>query len=105
MKGFYDRIFDKVEMAACNCATEVTRVNVKPEDIYSGKTKTTLAVSIARSMAFMVMHDSYGIKYSLIAKRAGMSEKAVMKSTAKARAFRFSDYYYKKTYELMMKMI
>ena len=105
MKGFYDRIFDKVEQVACSCTTEATKTKVTTDEIYSGKTKTTLAVSIARSMALMVMHDSYGIKYSLIAKRAGMSEKAVMKSTAKARTFRFYDYYYKKTYELIMKMI
>ena len=105
MKGYYDRIFDRVEQAACRCASNTTGRELKAEEIYSGKTKTMLNVSIARSLALMVMHDTYGIKYTTIAERANMSEKAVMKSTARARIYRFSDPIYKRTYELMMNML
>ena len=105
MKGYYDRIFDRVEQAACRCASNTTGRELKADEIYSGKTKTMLNVSIARSLALMVMHDTYGIKYTTIAERANMSEKAVMKSTARARIYRFSDPTYKRTYELMMNML
>lgn len=101
MTGYYERIFDKVEKAACKCATATTGNFVDVTEIYFGKTKTSLAVSVARSLAFMIMHDTYGIKYQAIAQRADMSEKAVMKSTAKARIYRFSDPIYNRTYELI----
>lgn len=105
MIGYYDCIFRKVEKAACRSASIVTGRKLDAEEIYSGKTKTMLHISIARSLAFLVMHDSYGIKYAAIAERAGMSEKAVMKSCAKARIYRFLDSTYKKTYESIMNMI
>ena len=105
MIGYYDRIFDRVEFVTCTCVSAVTGRNMNKDEIYSGKTKTLLQVSIARSIAFMVMHDTYGIRYSKIAHRAGMSDKAVMKSTARARIYRFSDPIYKRTYELMMNML
>ena len=103
MKGYYDRIFDRVEQAACRCASNTTGRELSADEIYSGKTKTMLNVSIARSLALMIMHDTYGIKYTTIAKRADMSEKAVMKSVAKARIYRFSDQVYNRAYELIMK--
>ena len=103
MKGYYDRIFDRVEQAACRCASNTTGRELSADEIYSGKTKTMLNVSIARSLALMVMHDTYGITYRKIARRANMSEKAVMKSVAKARIYRFSDPVYNRAYELIMK--
>ena len=103
MKGYYDRIFDRVEQAACRCASNTTGRELSADEIYSGKTKTMLNVSIARSLALMVMHDTYGITYRKIARRANMSEKAVMKSVAKARIYRFSDQVYNRAYELIMK--
>ena len=102
MKGYYDRIFDRVEQAACRCASNTTGRELSADEIYSGKTKTMLNVSIARSLALMVMHDTYGITYRKIARRANMSEKAVMKSVAKARIYRFSDPVYNRAYELIM---
>ena len=103
MKGYYDRIFDRVEQAACRCASNTTGRELSADEIYSGKTKTMLNVSIARSLALMIMHDTYGITYRKIARRANMSEKAVMKSVAKARIYRFSDPVYNRAYELIMK--
>ena len=102
MKGYYDRIFDRVEQAACRCASNTTGRELSADEIYSGKTKTMLNVSIARSLALMIMHDTYGITYRKIARRANMSEKAVMKSVAKARIYRFSDQVYNRAYELIM---
>ena len=102
MIGYYDRIFDRVEYVTCKCVSAVTGRSMDKDEIYSGKTKTLLQVGIARSIAFMVMHDTYGIHYSRIAQRAGMSDKAVMKSTAKARIYRFSDPVYRMAYELIM---
>lgn len=101
--SYHKRIFSKVESVCCKCAAAITGKEVDVSEIYFGKTKTSLVISVARSLALMIMHDIYGITYRKIARRANMSEKAVMKSVAKARRFRFSDDVYNRTYELITK--
>ena len=100
---YHNRIFSKVETVCCKCASRTTGNKVDVSEMYIGKTKTSLVVSVARSLALMIMHDIYGITYRRIATRANMSEKAVMKSVAKARMYRFSDPIYNRAYKLIMK--
>ena len=99
----HSRIFSKVETVCCKCAAHTTGRIIDVSEIYIGKTKTSLVVSVARSLALMIMHDTYGITYRKIARRANMSEKAVMKSVAKARIYRFTDSVYNRAYELITK--
>lgn len=98
---YHNRIFSKVETVCCKCASRTTGNKVDVSEMYIGKTKTSLVVSVARSLALMIMHDIYGITYRRIATRANMSEKAVMKSVAKARMYRFSDPVYNRAYKLI----
>ena len=100
--SYYNRIFSKAESVCSRCAVEATGRSFNVSELYSGKTKTMLVVSVARSLTFVVLHDIYGITYRRIARRANMSEKAVMKSVAKARIYRFSDPVYNRAYELIM---
>ena len=100
--SYYNRIFSKAESVCSKCAMEATGRSFNVSELYSGKTKTMLVVSVARSLTFAVLHDIYGITYRRIARRANMSEKAVMKSVAKARIYRFSDPVYNRAYELIM---
>ena len=100
---YHNRIFSKVETVCCKCASRTTGNKVDVSEMYIGKTKTSLVVSVARSLTFVVLHDIYGITYRRIATRANMSEKAVMKSVAKARMYRFSDSIYNRAYKLIMK--
>lgn len=99
---YHNRIFSKVETVCCKCASRTTGNKVDVSEMYIGKTKTSLVVSVARSLALMIMHDTYGMTYRRIAARADMSEKAVMKSVAKARMYRFSDSIYNRAYKLIM---
>lgn len=99
---YHNRIFSKVETVCCKCASRTTGNKVDVTEMYIGKTKTSLVVSVARSLTFVVLHDIYGITYRRIAARADMSEKAVMKSVAKARIYRFSDPVYNRAYELII---
>ena len=99
--SYYNRIFSKAESVCSKCAMEATGRSVNVSELYSGKTKTMLVVSVARSLTFVVLHDIYGITYRRIATRANMSEKAVMKSVAKARMYRFSDPIYNRAYKLI----
>ena len=101
--SYYNRIFSKAESICSKCAMEATGRPFDVSELYSGKTKTMLVVSVARSLTFVVLHDIYGITYRRIATRANMSEKAVMKSVAKARMYRFSDSIYNRAYKLIMK--
>ena len=98
---YHNRIFSKVETVCCKCASRTTGNKVDVSEMYIGKTKTSLVVSVARSLTFVVLHDIYGITYRRIAARANMSEKAVMKSVAKARMYRFSDPVYNRAYKLI----
>ena len=100
--SYYNRIFSKAESVCSKCAMEATGRSFNVSELYSGKTKTMLVVSVARSPTFVILHDIYGITYRRIATRANMSEKAVMKSVAKARMYRFSDPVYNRAYELIM---
>ena len=99
--SYYNRIFSKAESVCSKCAMEATGRSFNVSELYSGKTKTMLVVSVARSLTFVVLHDIYGITYRRIATRANMSEKAVMKSVAKARMYRFSDPVYNRAYKLI----
>ena len=67
---YHNRIFSKVETVCCKCASRTTGNNVDVSEMYIGKTKTSLVGSVARSLALMIMHDTYGITYRKIARRA-----------------------------------
>lgn len=96
-----NHIFQKVEHIACKCVTEAMGCHVSEDCIYSGRTKTTLAVSVARQLAFLFMHDHYGISYRRIAERAQMTVNAVMKCVGKARRYRFADPIYNRVYDMI----
>ena len=99
--SYYNCIFSKAESVRSKSSMEATGRSSNASEIYSGKTKTMLVVSVARSLTFVILHDIYGITYRRIATRANMSEKAVMKSVAKARMYRFSDPIYNRAYKLI----
>ena len=94
-------IFQKIEKIACCCASEATGGVLSESCIYSGRTKTTLVVSIARQLAFLFMHDHYGISYRHIAERSQMTVNAVMKCVGKARRYRFTDPVYNRVYDMI----
>lgn len=80
---------------------EAIGITVKDDCIYSVRKKTTLSVSVARQLAFLFMHDKYGISYRKIAGRANMTVNAVMKCVRKAREYRFTDNIYSIVYKLI----
>ena len=73
---YHNRIFSKVETVCCKCASRTTGNKVDVTEMYIGKTKTSLVVSVARSLALMIMHDTYGITYRKIARRASFLKKS-----------------------------
>lgn len=97
----YVHVFRRVEHAACECASIATSCQMSESEIYSGRTKTTLCVSVARQMAMLFMHDHYGISYRRIAERAQMTMESAMRCVRKAREYRFSDSIYGFVYDLM----
>ena len=94
-------VFQKVEHIACECATEAMGSPVPDDCIYLGRTKTTLATSVARQLAFLFMHDHYGISYRRISERSRMTVNAVMKCVGKARRYRFTDPIYNRVYDMI----
>ncbi len=96
-----EHVFCKIEHVACECAAFATNKQVPEADIYSGTTKTTLQISIARQLALLFMHDSYGISYKQISARSRMDIKSVMRCVRKAREFIFIDPIYSLVYKMM----
>lgn len=94
-------IFYKIERVACECASESIGVNLSATKLYEGKKRTTLAISVARQLAFLFMHDNFGISYRRISEHSKMTINSVMKCVRKAREYRFSDIVYKKVYKLI----
>lgn len=95
----YDEIFKKIEQTACACVTQTLKQDTHTHNLYLGRTKTTLAISVARQLAFLFMHDHYAISYHQIAQHANFTTNAVMKCVRKAREYRFSDPLYKDIYQ------
>ena len=104
MNKWKDAVFKHVEEVACECTGAITKP-VTTENLYKGVTKTPLNVSLARSLAMMVLHDIYAMTYREIAARAGMTIRAVMRLTANAREFVFSDEIFNKTYHLIIQKL
>lgn len=98
-------IFVKIEEACAHASSETTGTLVKPCNLYEGRGKTPFSVSMARALAFVFMHDHYGINYRRIAERSRMTVNAVMKCMVKARELRFIDPTYKECYERIEKML
>lgn len=97
----YEHIFQEVEHIACESVSCVTNCKISESDMYLAKTKFTSCVSMARQLAFLFMHDHYGISYRHIAEHAKMTIGAIMKCVGKARIYRISDSTYSRAYKLM----
>ncbi len=100
-----ENVFAKIEETCAHASSETTGTLVKPCKLYEGRGKTPFPVSLARALAFVFMHDHYGINYRQIAERSQMTVNAVMKCMAKARELRFTDPAYKDCYERIDKML
>lgn len=96
-----ETVYKKIEEACVSASGEITGTEVHACNIYVGRTKTPLAISMARALAFVFMHDVYAVNYRKIAERSSMSVRAVMRCAAKARELRFIDPVYRKCYELI----
>lgn len=90
----------KVERTVCdavNAAFATLRAcpsEASPETLYAARGNVALPVATARHFCFKVLHDSYGLPYSAIARRAGYRVGAVMKKVRKVRAMQFTDRIY-----------
>lgn len=107
-KLYYIRIFKHIESVCCECAEAVLSTNVRPEVLYSDR-KPTLATSVARGIAFMIMHDFYGIRYSVIAWHARMNVNSIIHKVISTRTYVYSSYYgdsiYKNVHSLVMEKL
>lgn len=97
----YTYIYRKVEHITCECTSTVIGSDIAPDEMYMGRTKTAFGISVARQMAFMVMHDHYGINYRSIAEHSQMTIGTVMKCVRKARMYRFTDSVYSLVYNMI----
>lgn len=84
-------LFEKIERKTCDIVNDVVAIykpmsyQVDAHYMYDGKTNVYFATSVARSYAFLVMHDMFCITYREIAKRARKSMSSVIKSVRRAR--------------------
>ena len=66
------------------------------ERIIHKKGNIPLPVATARHFCFRLLHDRYGLPYSVIAQRAGMNVSSVIKKVRKVRLMVFTDVIYRK---------
>lgn len=92
-----------IESVSVRYASLMTGDEIQIQQLYKGVTKVRASVSLARRMAFLFMHDQYGISYSNIAKWSGFTQNAVIHAVMKARVLRFIDRLYMTTYNLINK--
>ncbi len=96
-----ENVFLKIEKVACECSSVATNAIVDISELYQGRTKTSTAISVARQMALLFMHDHYGISYRRIARRSNMKVESAIRCVRKAREWRFTDPIYGLVYQLM----
>lgn len=101
--------FEDIEERVCESVNAVLNDNsehlASPANLYSGKTRTYINVTIARQFTYYVLHDLYHVAYSVIAKRAGFSVRGVIQNTHKARYYIHSDKVYSQIYQLIEKVV
>lgn len=64
---------------------------VSVDALYGGVTKVPTCVIVARQMCYLVLHDIYGVPYSSISARSGISRRRIMSGIDKARRLSFTD--------------
>lgn len=96
-----ERIVCKVETIACTSAEASTGVHVERKDLHEKTVRPPYVVFLAKSLAMMTMHDSYGVPYKKIAEKMGMNIISVMNAVRKARERRFYDPIYNHCNELI----
>lgn len=88
-------VMQKIEDMVCDAVSSVMRQYkrsvIGTEELYIGKKNIPLARSIARNFCFHIMHFYYGFTYPVIAQRAGMTEKSVMRCVRKYHQYTMSD--------------
>lgn len=96
---------NKIEKIVCDCVNEVLSATgyaggvARPDCLYSGSTKTVLAVCAARQFAYYVMHDMYHDSYSVISRRCGFSVRNVVRGVCRVRELVYRDDMYKQILE------
>lgn len=82
-----NRIFMELRPEAAHVSVNV---------LYNKKGNVPLPVATARHFCFRLLHDRYGLPYSVIAQRAGMNVSSVIKKVRKVRLMVFTDEIYRK---------
>lgn len=82
-----NRIFMELRPEAAHVSVNV---------LYNKKGNIPLPVATARHFCFRLLHDRYGLPYSVIAQRAGMNVSSVIKKVRKVRLMVFTDVIYRK---------
>lgn len=69
------------ERTVARAVNSVLGTSLNPDGIYEGKTKPPFHVTVARAVVFYILHNVYGMKYSQIASRSGITATSVMRCT------------------------
>lgn len=100
----------RIEETVCSCVNDaLTGLRNGKDDIvtvdklYSGTSKVSLSVTVARQFTYFVMHDLYHLSYSVIAERSRKSVRSVVACVAKVRCLMFMDEIYIAVADLVKK--
>lgn len=94
MEHLYNDVFAQVERKVCDIVRS-RGLEVRPDELYIGRGNIPVARAMARNYIFYILHNSYGLSYSTISRRAKMNKESVMRCIRKVQDFSESDALYK----------
>lgn len=82
-------IMSRIEEISCVCVSEAAQERgmdyVKVEDVYVGKHGIPYPRAVARNFIVHILHNIYGFSYTVIAQRANMRVRSIIRCAKKFR--------------------
>lgn len=80
---------NRIEEISCICVSEVICADgmnyVRVEDVYAGKHGIPYPRAVARNFIVHILHNAYGFSYNVIAQRANMRVRSIIRCAKKFR--------------------
>lgn len=92
-------LMSKVERNVCATVSKILAGDVNPHDLYIGIGNIPVIRAVARNFTFYILHNRFGLSYSDLSKRAGMTKESVMRCIRKVQYLSESDYMYQNIME------
>ena len=84
-KSYKNILMARAEIDVCAAINKTLASDINPHDLYKFKGNIPVILAVARNLTFYLLHNSFGLSYSDISRRAGMTKESVMRCVRKVQ--------------------